>query len=123
MKPLITFFAVLALLVVPQLRRAQETNPTDQETTLRYLLPVQDLSDKKTSAARWGLAAPIADDFSNPNAIVYDQTYIDTYISWAEDSAIVCGEATYWIETSDEVIEVNWGLDQSYLGQRFRADG
>jgi len=96
--------------------------PEKAPATLRYWLPAQDLSAKKSSVERWGLAAPIIGEFSDPNALVYDQAYIDAYVNWAIDTPISCGPATYWIATPQKVLEVNSGLDEAELGRRFRAD-
>src|SRR5437868_1800505 len=84
--------------------------------SVRYRLPVQDPSRMKSSAARWGLAAPVVGDFSDPNALVYDEAYMDKYVAWAVDSPINCGSATYWITTSDKAIRIDGGLDEAYLG-------
>jgi HEAT repeat protein len=96
--------------------------PEKAPTTVRYWLPTQDLSVKKSSVERWGLAAPVADELSDPNAIVYDQAYIDAYVKWAVDTPIACGPATYWITTPEKVLQINSGLDEADLGRRFRAD-
>jgi HEAT repeat protein len=90
--------------------------------TLRYLLPVQDPAEKKSSAVQWGVAAPVVDGFSDPNLIVYDQAYMERYVHWAVDTPIACGEAMYLITAAEGVLQVSGGLDESYLGQRFRAD-
>src|SRR5262245_18542932 len=93
-----------------------------QEPMLRYLLPVRDTPARASTVARWGLSAPVSNGFSDPNAIVYDQAYVDAYVAWAIDAPIACGAATYRLAMKDRVVEFGSGLDEAYLGQQLRAD-
>lgn len=95
----------------------------DQSIELRYRLPDQEKLAGKPSAARWSLAAPVEAELANPNQIVYDQGYIEQYVHWAVTAPIADGSATYVIVTPNGEQTVSSGLDQSYLGRRFSADG
>jgi len=101
---------------------ASVATPHEQSVSLRYLLPAPEPPSSTISAPQWGLAAPVADGFSDPNRIVYDEAYMDQYVEWAMNAAHVDGPATYSIATRESVVQVASGLDESYLGQRFRAE-
>ncbi len=96
----------------------------DQEAAvvLRYRLPIQSELMGESSAAPWGLAAPVIKEISNPTRIVYDEALIQCFAKWAVDAPIRCGAGSYAIETGDGVTTVSTGLDESYLGRRFRAE-
>lgn len=110
--------------------QGQETPTSEQGETrddeagvLRYLLPSYDGgSFPKSEAAKWGLAAPIEDGYSNPNAIAYDAAYMDEYANWALNAKTICGVGSYEIVTDDGVRKLDSGLGYRYLGFRFRAE-
>jgi HEAT repeat protein len=89
---------------------------------VRYRLPNQQALAGKSSAARWGLAAPVEAGQADPNRIVYDQEYIEKYVDWAAAGSIACGPATYVIVTPQGERSVQSGHDELYLGQRFSAE-
>src|SRR5688572_25964951 len=78
---------------------------------LRYELPDQEAAERKSSVARWGLAAPVEGELANPNRIVYDQAYVEKYVEWAATAPIACGPATYVIVTPREELSVVSGRD------------
>jgi hypothetical protein len=89
---------------------------------VRYRLPNQQALAAKSSAARWGLAAPAQGELADPNRIVYDQEYIEKYVDWAANAPIACGPATYVIVTPQGERSVQTGHDAIYLGRRFSAE-
>src|SRR5262245_60405754 len=89
---------------------------------VRYRLPNQQALAGKSSATRWGLAAPVEAELADPNRIVYDQKYIEKYVDWAAAGSIACGPATYVIVTPQGERSVQSGHDELYLGQRFSAE-
>lgn len=70
--------------------------------------------------ANWSQAAPIVDGYSDPNRIVYDDTYLRSYEN--RDRSIRCGSASYEIVSRKYSIVVFAGLDERKLGWRFRID-
>jgi hypothetical protein len=105
----------------PQPPLAPPPREADQDfVAVKFLLPVQD--PQVGTVAKWGLAAPVVDGFSDPNRIVYDDDYIKHYLPYAIHPVIKCGTATYTIATPGGVVEYHGGLDQTYLGQKFRAE-
>ena len=91
----------------------------DDTVTLRYALPMR-TGKPASSAAKWGLAAPIIDGDANPNRIVYDLAYLEAYLHWAVDAPTACGAATYQIRMEASVEEFTSGLDAAYLGRQFQ---
>src|SRR5262245_27384592 len=89
---------------------------------VRYRLPDQEALKGESSAARWGLAAPVEAGLSDPNRIVYDQHYIEQYVEWAAITPIACGPGSYVIVTPQGERTVHSGSDEAYLGNRFSAD-
>jgi HEAT repeat protein len=89
---------------------------------VRYRLPNEQALAGKSSAARWGLAAPVEANVADPNQIVYDLKYIEKYVDWAAAGSIACGPATYVIVTPQGERSVQSGHDELYLGQRFSAE-
>jgi HEAT repeat protein len=95
---------------------------TDNSVTLRYRVPMSERADK-SSAEKWGLAAPVVDGCSDPNRIVYDEAYVEKYVHWAITADHVDGIANYEIVLPEgEKTTFHGGLDESYLGHRFRAE-
>jgi hypothetical protein len=88
---------------------------------LRYILPEQKDMEGKSTAARWGVAAPVENEISDPNQIIYDQAYIEKYVDWIMQGH-GCGAAEYWIVTPQGERTMQSGLDEIYLGRRFVAD-
>jgi HEAT repeat protein len=93
---------------------------SDPAIVLRYRLPAK--SGGVSSAVRWELAAPVVDEYSDPNRIVYDDAYVQRYVAWAIDAPIACGPASYRIDTGEGIVEATSGLDERYLGMQFRAE-
>jgi hypothetical protein len=89
---------------------------------VRYRLPNQQVLAGKSSAERWGLAAPAQGELADPNRIVYDREYIEKYVDWAANAPIACGPATYVIVTPQGERSVQTGHDAIYLGRRFSAE-
>ena len=125
---------IVALAFAIPFSSCHETRPTPEHVsqglairtrgstvTIRYLLPAT-LPTGHVAATERGFAAPVVDGCSDPTQIVYDDAYVGAYIEWALTAALVDGAARYTIVTPDEAIEVDSGLDESYLGRRFRAE-
>jgi hypothetical protein len=74
----------------------------------------------ESSVAKWGVAAPIVDGYSDPNRIVYDDAYLRAYEE--RDRSISCGSGTYEVAAPDGPIWVHSGCDEARLGMRFRVE-
>jgi HEAT repeat protein len=95
---------------------------TDDSVTLRYRVPMSNRADE-SSAERWGLAAPVVDGCSDPNRIVYDEAYVEKYVQWAISADHVDGMANYEIVLPEGGKTTFYGgMDELYLGRRFRAE-
>ena len=94
---------------------------SDPAIVLTYRLPSG--HGGESTVEPWKLAAPHdGDGYSDPNRIVYDDAYIDAYVDWAATSPIACGAANYEIAVDEGVRQVTSGLDERYLGTKFRAE-
>lgn len=116
---------ILVGLCVARCAGAQQENASlsilgDDRFELKYDLPIQ--TELKNSSDEWGMSAPVFDEISNPNLIRYDEAYMKLYVDFALNNEISCGSASYFIITDDESIEIRTGLDESYLGMRFKAE-
>lgn len=92
---------------------------SDPSILLRYRVPAGNNGD--STADRWGMAAPVVDECSDPTRIVYDDAYVLRYVAWAIDTPTACGTASYKIVTPEGITHVESGLDEMYLGSQFRA--
>jgi len=101
----------------PQARVIQET-----VVEVRYRLPNQESLKGESSSGRWGLAAPVEAELSDPNRIVYDQSYVEKYVDWAANTPIADGPGIYVIVTPQGERSVSSGRDAAYLGKRFSAE-
>jgi HEAT repeat protein len=121
------FIALAIVLLSAYLQFAQDTEPKRatvvevQFVELRYTLPEQEDAAGKSTAARWGVGAPVENEISHPTKIIYDQAYIEKYVDWMMQEH-GCGSAEYWIVTPHGERTVQGGLDEVYLGRRFAAD-
>jgi hypothetical protein len=92
----------------------------EKAPTVRYMVPA-DQPEVASSSPKWGLAAPVVEACSDPNQIVYDGQYLEAYFEWAHGRTISCGIGTYCFVTPEGEILVESGLDERYLGMRFRT--
>lgn len=96
------------------------------EYPLKYIVP-RNPQTQASSAARWGVAAPIVegpvvDGFSNPNLIAYDEPLVQAHVAFAINTPTRCGETTYTLRTPEGNQERSGGLDETYLGTMFDAE-
>lgn len=117
--------ACLALCCLPttsfayQMADYMVTFPEPGKVQVTYRLPSPNVA--KNSSDEFELGCPLDEGFSNPNLICYDQKYLEQFVKEKMNGQIVCGAGEYTVVSTDgKEISVRSGLDESYLGKKFR---
>lgn len=124
--------AVAIALILPQCSRKNEGSEsvTNAQSTpskpvsIRYLLPVSNAQRSiPFNRERWR-CSPTDGEFSNPNGIVYDQSYIDEYADLMvnHQSAIYCGVGEVEIVTNAGVVRVQVEASDLRIGTKLRVE-
>ncbi|HDZ20432.1 hypothetical protein LCGC14_0161930 [marine sediment metagenome] len=83
----------------------------------RFVCPVDQASARDRPASKEGRTPGTA----NLRGIIYDRAYLAAFF-WRVTGPISCGAAERWVLQPDGVIEFHGGLDETYLGRRFRYE-
>lgn len=102
---------------------ARDSGPADAEENgivLRYVLPAAQVPGATPAAPH--RSGGDSDGTSDPTSIVYDEARVLEHVRWLFRGQCACGVAKYTIVTPERTLQFSSGLDEVYLGLRFRAD-